>query len=178
MRLFLIRHGSTELINGELRLSEKGVSQSKRLSNRLKEIKINKIYTSTSIRSRETVEIYTRNFIEDERLKEVYRTLIGGPKKEGTSKDRKRIDKKRADEFFNQSLKEKGNIAIFCHGNIIRYFLNKILKSNENLWEKMAINNCSISIISNDNGKKTIEGINLKNDLKITKYSNNKYSEN
>lgn len=166
MKLLLIRHGHTEIQDGEARLSREGILQSKKLSESLKKLKIDKVYTSDLERSKKTAEEYTKNFIEDTRLREIYRVLVGGPEKEGTSPERETNDKKRADEFFNEILNEKGTVAIFCHGNIIRYFLNKILKSKENLWEKLVLDNCSISIIENNEKGLFIKGINLKDSIK------------
>lgn len=161
MRLFLIRHGYTENRKGDVRLSEKGILQSKELSKKLGKLKIGKVYTSDLIRSKETVKEYTNTYIEDKRLREIYRLLVGGPEKEGTSPERKIDDEKRANEFFEEILKEEENIALFCHGNIIRFFLNKILKSKENVWERLIINNCSVSIIEKNKSGLFIRGINL-----------------
>jgi len=161
MKLFLVRHGRTEIINGEAKLSEEGVSQSKKLVEKLKKIKFDKIYTSDLERSKSTTKEYSKNFIQDVRLREIYRVLVGGPEKDRTSLNRKTQDKKRADNFFEKILEEKGNILIFCHGNIIRYFLNKILKSKENLWESLVLDNCSISIIEKKDKRLFIRGINL-----------------
>jgi len=165
MRLFLIRHGHTEIRNGKAKLSDKGILQSKELSKKLKKLKIDKVYTGDLERSKKTAEEYTRDFIEDSRLREVYRVLVGGPEKEGASLEREAKDKERADKFFEEILGEEGNIAVFCHGNMIRYFLNKILKSKENLWETLVLDNCSVSIIEKNKEELFIKGINLKSDF-------------
>ena len=59
-------------------------------------------------------------------------------------------------------MEEKENIAIFCHGNIIRYFLNKVLKTENNIWESLVIDNCSVSIIEKNEKGIFVNGINLK----------------
>ena len=165
MKLFLIRHGHTEVKNGKAKLSKEGIFQSIELSKKLRKIKFDKIYSSDLDRAKETVKEYSKDFILDKRLREVYRVLVGGPKKEGTSLNRESEDKKRADDFFNQIFENEGNFAIFCHGNIIRYFLNKILKSKENLWESLILDNCSVSIIEKNEKGFFIRGINLKGDF-------------
>jgi serine/threonine-protein phosphatase PGAM5 len=162
MRLFLIRHGHTENVDGEAKLSKKGISEAKVIAKKLNDLKFDKVFTSDLIRSIETVKEFTEDYIPDQRLREVYRVLIGGPEKVGTSEDRKEKDRKRADDFFKEVLKEEGNIAIFCHGNIIRYFLNKILKTEHNIWESLVIDNCSISIIENNEKGIFVNRINLK----------------
>ena len=178
MKLFLIRHGHTEILNGEVKLSKEGISQSKKLAKKLRKIKFAKIYTSDLLRSKSTVKEYSENFIEDKRLREIYRVLVGGPEKEGTSPNRESEDRKRADEFFEEILNENGNILVFCHGNIIRYFLNKILKSKENLWENLVLDNCSVSIIEKNENGLFIRGINLKGDFeKNLENSENIYLE-
>ncbi len=165
MRLFLIRHGHTEILDGEAKLSKKGMLQSKALSKKLEKLKFDKVYTSDLERSKRTTEEYTKDFIKDPRLREVYRVLVGGPEKEGTSPEREMKNKERADKFFEEILGEEGNIAIFCHGNTIRYFLNKILNSKENIWENLVLDNCSVSIIEKNKEGLFIKGINLKNDF-------------
>ena len=178
MRLFLIRHGHTKIVNGEAILSKEGISQSKELAKKLRKIDFDKVYTSDLERSKNTAREYSDTFIEDNRLREVYRVLVGGPEKEGTSSNREFEDKKRADEFFQEILKENGNILVFCHGNIIRYFLNKILKSKENLWENLISDNCSVSIIEKNEKELFIRGINLKGDFEENiKNFNNVYLE-
>jgi len=165
MKLFLIRHGHTEIINGEAKLSEKGILQSKELAKKLKNLKIDKIYSSDLERTKKTAKEHSESFVEDKRLREVYRVLVGGPKKEGTSLNRENEDKTRADDFFNEIIENEENFAIFCHGNIIRYFLNKIIKSRENLWKNLVLNNCSISIIEKNKNGLFIKGINLNKHL-------------
>ena len=177
MKLFLIRHEHTEVINGEAKLSEKGILQSKKLTKKLRDLKIDKIYSSDLERAKETAKEYSENFVEDKRLREVYRVLVGGPKKEGTSPNRESEDKKRADDFFNEIIENEGNFAIFCHGNIIRYFLNKIIKSKENLWKNLVLDNCSISIIEKNENGLFIRGINLKGSFEEDMELENVYLE-
>lgn len=178
MKLFLVRHGHTEIVNGEAKLSKEGVSKSKKLAEKLRKIKFNKVYTSDLERSKSTAKESSKDFVEDKRLREIYRVLVGGPEKEGTSPSREFEDKKRADEFFQEILNKNGNILIFCHGNIIRYFLNKILKSGENLWENLVLDNCSVSIIEKNENGLFIKGINLKGNFEENiKDSKNIYFE-
>ena len=34
-----------------------------------------------------------------------------------------------------------------CHGNVIRYFVTKVLKVNTMAWLQMTIGNCSLTIV-------------------------------
>ena len=77
-----------------------------------------------------------------EELNEIYRVIVGGPEKEGTSEGREERDRNRAESFYRKikELNEKGDVAIFCHGNIIRFFMAKIKeKDPKTMWEDMKI---------------------------------------
>jgi serine/threonine-protein phosphatase PGAM5 len=170
MKIYLIRHGEADSKIEGIPLTKKGLYESKIVANELLNYKFKKIYFSDLLRAKQTAEIYLKlnpdiETVSDERLREIYRVLIGGSEKIGTSENREINDKKRADEFFEEILKKGDDVAIFCHGNIIRYYLNKVLKSKENLWESLVINNCSISIITLEENNLKIEGINLNKDL-------------
>ena len=39
------------------------------------------------------------------------------------------------------------NDIIVCHGNVIRYFVTKVLKADPMSWLQMSIGNCSLTII-------------------------------
>jgi broad specificity phosphatase PhoE len=152
MKIFLVRHGEADPILEGNPLTKKGLVEAEAVAKELLKHKFNKAYSSNLTRAKETAKVYLRlnktsEIIEDSRLREIYRVLIGGPKKEGTSKDRDINDKKRADEIFNELLKNDKDIVVFCHGNIIRYFLNKVLGSKNNLWDSLTINNGSISTL-------------------------------
>ena len=170
MKIYLIRHGEADSNVENIPLTKKGLDEAREVANKLLNYKFEKIYSSDLLRAKQTAEIYLElnpkiKIIVDKRLREVYRVLIGGSKKIGTSENREINDKERADEIFEEILKKREDVAIFCHGNIIRYYLNKILKSKENIWESLTINNCSISIISYEEGTLKIEGINLHKNL-------------
>ena len=170
MKIYLIRHGEVDSKVEGVPLTKKGLDEAKIVANELLNYKFEKVYFSDLLRAKQTAEIYLElnpdiETVSDERLREIYRVLIGGPEKIGTSENREINDKKRADEIFEEILKKGEDVAIFCHGNIIRYYLNKVLKSKENIWESLTINNCSISIISWEENNLKIEGINLNKNL-------------
>lgn len=175
MRIFLIRHGEANSNVEEIPLTEKGVLEAKAIAKELKKYDFEKIYSSNLLRAKQTCEEYTKDYFEDSRLKEIYRVLIGGPIKEGTSEDREINDKKRADDVFEEILKNEKDVLVFCHGNIIRYYLNKVLKSKENLWKSMIINNCSISLLEFNKSILEIKEINIIDHLPKKNLRNNKY---
>lgn len=160
MNLIFVRHGEAE--QEEPRgLTEKGLKQAKAVAKKLSSLDISKTYSSDLKRAVETHQEYLKlkslPNIKTDKLREIYRKIIGGPVREGTPADRERKDKKRASEVFEEIVKDNkdsDNIAIFCHGNIIRFFLAKALNLNDtNLWENIVINNASISVLeANDKG--------------------------
>lgn len=166
MKIFLIRHGEAKIVNEKAILTKNGVIEAKSLAKELSKYSFSKVYTSDLTRSEDTAKEYitltkTEKLIKTEKLREIYRVLVGGPIKPNTSKDRKKNDKKRADQMFEELLKEEKNTLVFCHGNIIRYFLNKVMKSKENIWDTITINNGSISILEFEKGQVNIKAINL-----------------
>lgn len=165
MKIFLVRHGEKELSEEDVSLTKEGFIQAKAVAKQLMKYKISKVYSSDLLRAKQTANEYVllsqQKIIETSKLREIYRVLVGGPERENTSKNRLKEDKQRADEIFDEFLTVNENIVVFCHGNIIKYFLNKILKSNEDIWTKMTINTCSISIINFENKLLGIETINL-----------------
>lgn len=167
-RLILIRHGETEY-NFENRycgfsdppLNTKGIWQSKRLANRLKSLKIDKIYSSDLRRAYQTAKIiFKNNLIEksesfrevnfgifeglryEEILKvypELYKDWIDNPVKvkipngESLKNLSKRV-KEKLSSIFSQ-YKDK-TIAVVTHGGPIRVILCDALKYNlEMFWQ-------------------------------------------
>jgi len=160
-KILLLRHGEAKKIGEDTILTEKGNNEAKALAKKLQEITINKIYVSDLTRAQETMQHYLNGIKEKpevvttEKLREIYRVLVGGPERVGTPKDRKEKDKQRADEIYEKLLKEKGNIAVFAHGNIIRYLLIKAMDIQfTDLWNRLFLNTGSISVI-----EKTKEGL-------------------
>ena len=160
-KILLLRHGEAKKIGEDTILTEKGNNEAKALAKKLQEITINKIYVSDLTRAQETMQHYLNGIKEKpevvttEKLREIYRVLVGGPERVGTPEDREEKDKQRADEIYEKLLKEKGNIAVFAHGNIIRYLLIKAMDIQfTDLWNKLFLNTGSISVI-----EKTKEGL-------------------
>ncbi len=162
MKLYLIRHGSIDKENPEKPLSERGIMQAKAVAEELKNYNFEKVYCSNLLRTKQTCEYYTKDYIEDKRLREIQGTLNGKKfEPEYDSKEREEQDRKNADEIFDELIKNKGNIAVFCHGNVIVYYLNKVLKLNQNLWGSLIIKHGSISILEYKDDKLQIKAINL-----------------
>ena len=169
VKLFLIRHGESIPSENDAVLSEKGVKQAKLLAQKLSSINISRVYVSDYKRALQTYEEY--RLIKPNipcsvtgKLREIYRVIIGGPERQGTDPEREKNDRKRADEIFQEILgdaKKDDAIALFIHGNIIKYFISKILGSPKaNLWEDLTINDASISLIEVSEKGKMVKLIN------------------
>ncbi len=153
-KILLLRHGEAKKIGEDTILTKKGNTEAKALAKKLQNIKIDTIFVSNLTRAQETLQHYL-NLLENkpevittEKLKEIYRVILGGPIKEGTPKEREEKDKQRADEIYEELLKQEGTTAVFTHGNIIRYLLAKAMDIQyKNIWTKLFLNTGSISVI-------------------------------
>jgi|APSaa5957512622_1039677.scaffolds.fasta_scaffold126949_1 broad specificity phosphatase PhoE len=165
MKIFLVRHGEADANLEELPLTEKGVVQAKAVAKELMKYTFSKAYSSDILRAKDTAKEYLKlnpgiEYIEDQKLQEIYRVVIGGPVREGTPPEREEVNRKRGDNIFNELLKEEKDVVVFCHGNIIRYFINKIFDSKKNLWNTVIISNGSISILEFKEGKLQVNLVN------------------
>ena len=169
VKLFLVRHGESVEKKPEPILSKKCRQQAKDLAKRLAQLRITKVYVSSAKRSRETYEIYKQlkpdvPVVVSNNLKEIYRTLVGGPERHGTPPDREKKDMQRADTILKEILnnaQEDDSILLFIHGNLIRYIFAHLLQINKvNLWEQLEIHDASISLIEITNDKPQVRLIN------------------
>lgn len=168
-KILLLRHGEAQKIANDTKLTKKGNEEAKGLAKKLLEIKIDKIYVSDLTRAKETMQHYSNLFkekptiIETNKLREIYRVIVGGPIREGTPEEREKEDRIRADKIYEELLSEKGIIAVFSHGNIIRYLLAKAMGIEyEDIWTKLFLNTGSISIIEITNeGLVRVNAINI-----------------
>jgi broad specificity phosphatase PhoE len=178
-RLILIRHSETDynLLNrycgfSNPPLNNKGIWQSKRLAARLRDVNIDKVYSSDLKRAVETAKIvFKDNLIETEvdlremnfgileglRYEEVikkyptvYRYWIDNPEKvripngEGLEDLTRRVTKKLS-LFFSQH--KNKTIAVITHGGPIRVILCNVLKCGlEKFWQ-IEQEICALNII-------------------------------
>ncbi len=167
MHIFLIRHGEAIKTASDSVLTPKGVQQAKNIALFFDKISCDMVFTSALTRSKQTAhELLVRkkelSAVEMSDLNEIYRVLVGGPVKLGTSPDREIKDKSRADALFETLLTiKKKNLLLFTHGNLIRYLIAKTLSiSALSLWEQMVISSGSISILDIDKGKVQLKAVN------------------
>lgn len=113
MRLLFIRHGEAMVKENDSVLTSLGKKQAKELARNLSRLNIVKVFCSNLTRAKQTCEEFTKlkeDLIPDysEGLNEIYRVVVGGPEKEGTSPEREERDKKRAEDFLEKIKNMKG----------------------------------------------------------------------
>ena len=134
MKVFLIRHGEAIKTDTDSVLTKKGIIQAKNIAKILKKMSLDSVFTSNLTRSKQTLNEYKKinpsiKTNINEELNEIYRVIVGGPIKEGASKDREKKDISRANNFFKNLIASKeGNVAVFTHGNLIKFFWLKYWK--------------------------------------------------
>ena len=76
MKLYLVRHGNTDLLDGKINqkpetpLNQQGIDQAKALAERLRKEKFDGVISSSLMRARQTAEIIGKDFEESELLVE------------------------------------------------------------------------------------------------------------
>jgi serine/threonine-protein phosphatase PGAM5 len=162
--IYLIRHGDynqtdeqDEFIGNEL--TPLGISQARLLAARLKAmpVEFSSLTSSTMTRARQTAMILNQEFPEfDLKQNELIcectppswrKDVMAGV---DTTEKEKCVEnlEKAFKEFFVPSPDENDrNDIVVCHGNVIRYFVTKVLKVDPMSWLQMSITNCSLTII-------------------------------
>ena len=162
--IYLIRHGEytpqdDNIPDSENVLTPLGIAQARLVSARLKamNIKFSSLTSSTMTRARQTAMVINKDFPdlnleESDIIRECTPPTWRNDVMAGVDTAH-RIEcvenlEKAFKDFFIPSPDEKDrNDIIVCHGNVIRYFVTKVLKVNTMSWLQMTISNCSITIV-------------------------------
>lgn len=162
--IYLIRHGEydqTDSSDSDIgkKLTPLGIAQAKLVSTRLKgmPVEFTSLTSSTMTRARETALVINQDFPE---LKLQQSTLIRectpptwrkDIMAEETESDLnlcvKNIEQAFNEYFIPAPDSRDRNDIIVCHGNVIRYFVTKVLSVDPMSWLQMSISNCSLTII-------------------------------
>lgn len=162
--IYLIRHGDYNIEDERdadvgKELVPLGIAQARLVASRLKSfpVKINSLISSTMTRARQTAMIINEEFPELElQQSKLIRECTPPTWRDDVMKDESETDLKNCVEnletafnkFFIPSPDDKDrNDIIVCHGNVIRYFVTKVLNVNTMAWLKMTIGNCSITVV-------------------------------
>ena len=162
--IYLIRHGEYAPADDNIpdslnKLTPLGVAQARLVVARLKSmnIKFDSFISSTMMRAKQTAKVINEDF---PKLKLVQSDLIRECTPPTWRKDiMKGVDTTHRIEcvdnleeafqkfFISSPDKENQNDIIVCHGNVIRYFVTKVLKVDTMSWLQMSISNCSLTIV-------------------------------
>jgi len=162
--IYLIRHGEyapqdndiADILNN---LTPLGIAQARLVSNRLKSMKINfnSLISSTMTRASQTAMVFLGDFPELELQKEDLirectpptwrKDVMSGVDMSYREECVKNLEQAFKKYFIPSSDNKDRNDIIVCHGNVIRYFVTKVLKVDTMAWLQMSITNCSLTIV-------------------------------
>jgi len=162
--IYLIRHGDyapqDDSIPDSINvLTPLGIAQARLVSTRLKSMNINfnSLVSSTMTRAMQTSQVIHNNFPEiifeqSDLIREctppTWREDVMAETKSSEMEECVNNLEQAFQKYFIPSPDEKDrNDIIVCHGNVIRYFVTKVLKVDTMSWLQMSISNCSLTII-------------------------------
>jgi serine/threonine-protein phosphatase PGAM5 len=162
--LYLIRHGQYDHDDDRdpdigKALIPLGIAQSKLVANRLKSlpVKMSSLISSTMTRARQTAMIINQDFPELELVQTrlirectppTWREdIMEGETPEELENCTDNLDAAFSKYFIPSSDEEDQNDIIVCHGNVIRYFVTKVLKVETMSWLQMTTGNCGLTVV-------------------------------
>jgi len=162
--LYLIRHGQYDHDDDRdpdigKALVPLGIAQSKLVANRLNSlpVKMSSLISSTMTRARQTAMIINQDFPElDLQQTRLIREctpptwredIMEGEDPEELKECADNLDAAFSKYFIPSTDKEDRNDIIVCHGNVIRYFVTKVLKVNTMSWLQMTTGNCGLTVV-------------------------------
>jgi len=162
--LYLIRHGQYNHDDNRdpdvgKELIPVGMVQARLVSNRLKSlpVKMTSLISSTMARARQTAMIINQNFpelelIQSRLIRECTPATWRQDVMEKTSLEEVEFCTDNLDsaflKFFIPSPDEVDrHDIIVCHGNVIRYFVTKVLKVDTKSWLQMTTGNCGLTVV-------------------------------
>jgi len=161
--LYLIRHGHYDHEDDAdpdvgKALTPLGVAQARLVAARLRSIPVTMtgLHSSTMTRARQTARVINEDFpgLEHQRtriLREctptTWRQDIMAKVEPGEAESCEEQLEKAWAEFFVPSRDGERHDIVVCHGNVIRYFVTKVLGVDTQSWLRMSIGNCSVTIV-------------------------------
>lgn len=193
MEIVFVRHGRTKLNKEgcyigatDEELSMEGIEEIQSVKKMLYPVEFDGIYSSPLKRARQSAEIIGRNFIIDERLREINFGIFDGiDNMEVQSKyplEYKRwtedyINYKipggesfselfdRVERFVREVSEKHKKVLVLTHGGVIRCAMSMAFGSKEHFY-KFQVNHGTVNILSIDNGYRHIKLLNAYCDLK------------
>lgn len=162
--IFLIRHGEyapqdDNIPDSENVLTPLGIAQARLVSARLQSmnIKFSSLTSSTMTRAKQTAMIINEDFPElDLKQSDLIREctpptwrkdVMVGVDTSHREECVKNIEQAFKELFIPSPDANDRNDIIVCHGNVIRYFVTKVLNVDTMAWLQMSITNCSLTIV-------------------------------
>jgi serine/threonine-protein phosphatase PGAM5 len=175
--VYLIRHGEydhaderdPDIVKGLVPL---GVAQAKIVAARLRglPVEISSLHSSTMTRARQTALVIGEEFLDLEVQKSRLIRECTPPTRrkdvmaEETKADLKACTRQLEEAFalyFAPSPDADRHDVLVCHGNVIRYFVTKVLGVDTEAWLGMSIGNCSLTVVT----------VNADGSMKLLSYS-------
>lgn len=169
--IYLVRHGqyqrlSPDDLDGNARVEQAirvdggltplGIEQAKLTAQRLKAYPISAIYSSSLPRAIQTAEIIAQELpnipLKSTRIlwecipcipPSLAKFFLEAPLEE-VEQGRKQAEGAYS-RYFKQARGEDKHEVIVGHGNLIRYFVSRVLEAEPETWDKMLIYNCGVS---------------------------------
>lgn len=162
--LYLVRHGQYRIhLRENGGLTDKGKTQSHLTAQALSGYPFSVIYCSPVLRAVQTADIIAEELAaverhDNEALRECipsiptrYAAYFAGSHPDLTTERvtdcAERLDSAYREYFRPNTLEKDTYELIICHGNVIRYFVSRVLNLDGDGWSNMLINNCGISRI-------------------------------
>lgn len=167
LNLVLVRHAEAKMEGTVDKLTSRGEDQARRLAERLSGTAWNRVYVSTKNRALQTL-CPLRRFVPEDRvvesrdLREIHRMLVGGPPSEHGDAAREVRDRERIERIWARLAGEQGKVLMVAHGNVIRYFLGKVLGiEGAALWHHLTLGHVSITTVERRGDRFVATGVNL-----------------
>ncbi len=162
--IYLIRHGRYNHKDKRSpfigkKLIPLGIAQARLVATRLRSLGVtfSTLYSSTMTRAKETAMEINKDFpyLKLKQFRMISECLPTTRRldvmKEATKEEVKECENnldKAFDKFFIPSPDERTRYDIIvCHGNVIRYFVTKVLQVDTKAWLGMSIGNCSLTAV-------------------------------
>jgi len=157
--VYLVRHGEAnvnknyEEIYPGPKLTGKGRKQAEGIAKGLVKVKFRKFYCSDMTRAVQTADIINKKLkIKVSYAKEIreLNKIIFEESPKDKAKYNKNISRARAiRKFIGRLRKEKGNILVVCHANVIVAAIHDFLGIPATRMKRFQIDKCSVVIVNN-----------------------------
>jgi len=169
--IYLVRHGQHQRIepdepHGHLTMEQAnqldggltslGIEQAELTAQRLSAYPISAVHCSSLPRATQTAEIIAREFpdVPLKRTRLLWECIPCLPAMlakhcaempaEEMARGRRQAEEA-FDKYFKRARGKDKQEIVVCHGNLIRYFVSRVLQVEPETWVKMASSNCGIS---------------------------------